>query len=65
VGHHGPMTSMGVPRNQQLPWDELQVMARACGHDFLNMPEKDDVVTWHHEMALLSGVNYTGVTEAV
>jgi len=27
VGHHGPMTSMGVPRNQLPHWDDLQVMA--------------------------------------
>ncbi|QQX78441.1 CDGSH iron-sulfur domain-containing protein [Shewanella sp. KX20019] len=26
VGHHGPMTSMGVPRYQLPHWDELQVM---------------------------------------
>ena len=26
MGHHGPMTSMGVPRNQLPQWDDLQVM---------------------------------------
>ncbi|TQV85017.1 glutamate synthase-related protein [Aliikangiella coralliicola] len=26
VGHHGPMTSMGVPRNQLPHWDDIQVM---------------------------------------
>ncbi len=26
LGHHGPMTSMGVPRNQLPHWDDLQVM---------------------------------------
>lgn len=25
-GHHGPMTSMGVPRHQLPHWDELQIM---------------------------------------
>jgi len=27
LGHHGPMTSMGVPRNALPHWDELQLMA--------------------------------------
>ncbi|GAV21232.1 glutamate synthase (NADPH/NADH) large chain [Mariprofundus micogutta] len=27
LGHHGPMTSMGVPRNTLPHWDELQIMA--------------------------------------
>jgi len=26
-GHHGPMTSMGVPRNKLPHWDDIQVMA--------------------------------------
>ena len=26
-GHHGPMTSMGVPRNELPHWDDLQIMA--------------------------------------
>lgn len=26
LGHHGPMTSMGVPRNQLPQWDDLQIM---------------------------------------
>jgi glutamate synthase domain-containing protein 2/CDGSH-type Zn-finger protein len=26
LGHHGPMTSMGVPRNQLPHWDDLQIM---------------------------------------
>ena len=26
VGHHGPMTSMGVPRNQLPHWDDIQIM---------------------------------------
>jgi len=38
----------------------MQVMARACGHDDLNQFNKDDLATWHHEMALLSGVTYSG-----
>jgi glutamate synthase domain-containing protein 2 len=38
----------------------MQVMARACGHDHLNKFNKDDLATWHREMALLSGVKYSG-----
>ncbi len=38
----------------------MQVMARACGHDHLNKLGKDDLATWHREMALLSGVKYSG-----
>ena len=26
MGHHGPMTSMGVPRHQLPHWDDLQIM---------------------------------------
>lgn len=26
MGHHGPMTSMGVPRNELPHWDDLQIM---------------------------------------
>lgn len=39
----------------------MQVMARACGHHHLNQFVKDDLATWHREMALLSGVKYSGV----
>jgi glutamate synthase domain-containing protein 2 len=38
----------------------MQVMARACGHSALNQFNKDDLATWHREMALLSGVRYSG-----
>ena len=38
----------------------MQVMARACGHDELNKLNKDNLATWHREMALLSGVMYSG-----
>jgi len=26
MGHHGPMTAMGVPRNQLPHWDDIQIM---------------------------------------
>ena len=38
----------------------MQVMARACGHDDLSQFNKDDLATWDHEMARLSGVRYSG-----
>ncbi len=42
----------------------MQVMARACGHDDLNKFNKGDLATWHREMALLSGVKYSGYENA-
>ncbi|MCK0164839.1 glutamate synthase-related protein [Marinobacter sp. S6332] len=41
----------------------MQVMARACGHDSLSSFNSDDLATWHREMALLSGVKYSGFIE--
>ena len=38
----------------------MKVMAHACGHDAFNKFNKDDLATWHREMALLSGVMYSG-----
>jgi glutamate synthase domain-containing protein 2 len=38
----------------------MQVIARACGHDHFNKFNKDDLATWHREMAMLSGVKYSG-----
>jgi len=40
----------------------MQVMSRACGHDALQKFNRDDLATWHREMALLSGVRYSGFT---
>jgi glutamate synthase domain-containing protein 2 len=40
--------------------DLMQVMARACGHDHLGHFNHDDLATWHREMALLSGVRFSG-----
>lgn len=40
----------------------MQVMARACGHDDLGKFSKHDLATWQREMALLSGVAYSGFT---
>lgn len=41
----------------------MQVMARACGHDHLNQLNIDDLSTWNRDMAMLSGVQYSGYTE--
>jgi methylamine---glutamate N-methyltransferase subunit C len=41
----------------------MQVMARACGHDELRKLNKNDLATWHREMALLSGVTYSGIMD--
>ena len=38
----------------------MSVMARACGHDHLNKFNKNDLATWHREMAHISGVKYSG-----
>ena len=39
----------------------MQVLARACGHNDFNKFNKDDLATWHREMALLSGVAFSGM----
>jgi glutamate synthase domain-containing protein 2 len=41
----------------------MQVMARACGHDSLAGFNSDDLATWNHDMARLSGVRYSGIGE--
>ncbi|NVK32127.1 MAG: CDGSH iron-sulfur domain-containing protein [Gammaproteobacteria bacterium] len=41
----------------------MQVMARACGHEHLSQFAHDDLATFSHSMASLSGVNYAGVGE--
>jgi glutamate synthase domain-containing protein 2 len=43
----------------------MQVMARACGHDSLDQFDKNDLATWHREMALLSGVKYSGFVDSI
>ncbi len=41
----------------------MQVMARACGHDDFGQFNKNDLATWHREMAFLSGVAYSGLSD--
>jgi glutamate synthase domain-containing protein 2/CDGSH-type Zn-finger protein len=38
----------------------MQVMARACGHDSFDKFNKNDLATWHRDMALLAGVKFSG-----
>ncbi|NQZ30923.1 MAG: CDGSH iron-sulfur domain-containing protein [Oceanospirillaceae bacterium] len=40
----------------------MSVMARACGHNQLSGFNPNDLATWHREMALLSGIRYSGVS---
>jgi len=41
----------------------MSVMARACGHDHLSKLNKNDLATWHREMAKLSGIKYSGFVD--
>ncbi len=41
----------------------MQVMARACGHSDLHQFNKEDIATWDRDMALLSGIPYTGLMD--
>ncbi|HRN36964.1 MAG TPA: glutamate synthase-related protein [Flavobacteriales bacterium] len=38
----------------------MQVMARACGHDQLSQFNKDDISSWHKELAELAGIEWSG-----
>ena len=38
----------------------MSVMARACGHNHLGHFNKGDLATWNREMAMLSGIPYSG-----
>lgn len=40
LGHHGPMTSMGVPRNELPHWDDIQIMVAQMA----NKPLMEDQV---------------------
>jgi glutamate synthase domain-containing protein 2 len=41
----------------------MKVMARACGHHSLGDFNANDLATWHREMAMLSGIKYSGFTD--
>lgn len=40
----------------------MKVMARACGHHSLNEFNSEDLATWKKDMAMLSGVEYSGIS---
>jgi glutamate synthase domain-containing protein 2/CDGSH-type Zn-finger protein len=41
--------------------DLMKTMARACGHDHLSKFHRDDIATWHKEIADLTGIDYVGL----
>jgi len=41
----------------------MQVMARACGHEHLNMFNPYNITTWKREMADLTGIEFAGFDE--
>ena len=41
----------------------MTVMARACGHNHLGKFNKNDLATWQRDMAMLSGVKYSGIMD--
>jgi len=41
----------------------MKMMAKACGHNELNKLNKNDLSTWKKEMALLSGIKYSGFAD--
>ncbi|MBS1939215.1 MAG: hypothetical protein JST98_01775 [Bacteroidetes bacterium] len=38
----------------------MQVMACACGHNQLNLFNKEDISSWHKELAELAGIEWSG-----
>ncbi len=38
----------------------MQVMARACGHNQLNLFNREDISSWHKELAELAGIEWSG-----
>jgi glutamate synthase domain-containing protein 2 len=42
----------------------MRTMARACGHDHLTQFSPDDLTTWLYDVAVASGVRYSGQTLA-
>jgi glutamate synthase domain-containing protein 2 len=43
----------------------MKVMARACGHTSLSEFNKNDLATFDHDMARLSGIRYSGLVQDV
>lgn len=38
----------------------MQVLARACGHDHLRQLERNDLASWHRDLAALAGIAWSG-----
>lgn len=38
----------------------MQVLARACGHGHLNAFNRDDLASWHRQVAELAGIEWSG-----
>lgn len=38
----------------------IQVLARACGHDHLRVFSRNDLASWHREVADLAGIAWSG-----
>ena len=41
--------------------DLMKTMARASGHDHLSKFHRDDIATWHKEIADLTGIDHAGL----
>ena len=44
--------------------DLIKVMARVCGHSYINQFNKNDLATWNRDMAELSGIEYAGFSSS-
>ncbi|WP_413717054.1 glutamate synthase-related protein [Silicimonas sp. MF1-12-2] len=42
----------------------MKVLARACGHDDLSRFQPRDIATWKREIAELSGITFSGLTQS-
>jgi glutamate synthase domain-containing protein 2 len=38
----------------------MQVLARACGHDHLRGLDRNDLASWHRDLADLAGIAWSG-----
>jgi len=38
----------------------VEVMARACGHSHINQFSKEDLASWHFDVAKMAGIDYAG-----
>lgn len=38
----------------------MKVLARACGHDSLAGFNRNDIATWHYDLARMTGIEFSG-----